>query len=756
MVLLGLQPLVDCELGFFVKLGPLGFRRDEVKTSAKIVILAKGHSRRSTSGVYHPRMAYPKHHTRIARLAEFLALSVWLMPPLLAQPPAPLTQLSQLRSANIAVGNVSQRVKVTGVVIQETIFHNGRITIQDATGGCTVVFQKPAIGNYERPQGVERGQQVQIDGYAVPGEFANYVMLESAAQIAVLGPSKWPDPIPLTRENILSGACDSMFVEVRGTVRTITTTDKQTTCEIACEGLRVTAESAQFIAANVGVGAQVRVRGICFAIWNLRRQLVSVRVICSHLDLIKIERLPLRPEEIPLLSSRQLFTAGLGGSLEDRVKVQGTVLHRTSEGVLFLRDGGGGLRIECANGDPAKPGEWVEVLGFPKRGELTPLLENGEIQRSKNGPPPAAHPLTPEQFLADFHEADLVSTKGVILDASSGPDGGTLLLQCGAVRLTAKLGLPAIIPQDCLEPGSYVKLTGISVLQPDRMRQIKDLGLLTAESLTLLLRSPADIEILQAAPWWTLQKALVTLGWVSLLALLIGVWTTVLRRKVAQQTAIIGSKVRRETLHEDRLRIARELHDTLDQELLGISLHLDAAEKAEDLPDHARQSVGIARKLIHRSRTETKQTVWELRGGSPAELGLAAAVESLLCEMRTPAGPLLTFQVTGVPTEIPQPTTLHFLRIIQEALTNAITHADARNICVHLDISEAAVSARITDDGQGFDPQASPRERSFGLLGMHERANKIEAQLDIRSTHHKGTEIILHAPFPTQRSHPIA
>jgi len=722
--------------------------KDHSGENPDFVTLAKGHSRRLVRDVYDPPMVTPKHRTPTAWFLGFLAAGTLLPAVVCAQPPQPLTTLTQVREAKVAVGDMSQRVKLAAVVIQETIQHDGRITVQNPSGGCTVLFPKRPDGSFELPPGLVKGQRVLIEGYATPGEFANCVMLDSPSRLVVLGPGEWPKPTLLTRENILSGACDSMFVEVRGVVRTAPTESKPWACEIACEGLRVSIESGQFSAAMVDTGAQVRAQGICFAIWNSSRQLVDMRVISGDLDLIEIVRPPPERDDIPLLTSRQLFTAGRGGTLEDRVKVQGVVLHQTPDGVLFLRDTDGGLRIERTSGGKFQTGDLVEVLGFPQRGELTPFLEDAEVQHRSAGPPPPAHPLAPEQFLADSHEADLVAVEGVVLDASSGPDGGTLLLQCGPARVTARLGPPAIPPKDSLKPGSRLRLTGISVLQPDRMRQIKDLGLLTAESLTLLLRRPADIEVLEAAPWWTLPKALAVLGGVSLLALMAGAWATLLRRQVAEQTSIISSKVRRETLHEDRLRIARELHDTLDQELLGISLHLDAAEKVEDLPEHARQSVDIARKLIHRSRAETKRTVWELRGGNPAELGLPTAIKNLLDEMRSPDGPKITFEATGDPTSVPQPMALHLLRIAQEALSNAIKHADACHILVRLDISETAVTAHIRDDGRGFDPRSAPRERSFGLLGMRERANKIQAKLELRSEPGTGTEILLHAPFP--------
>ena len=98
------------------------------------------------------------------------------------------------------------------------------------------------------------------------------------------------------------------------------------------------------------------------------------------------------------------------------------------------------------------------------------------------------------------------------------------------------------------------------------------------ESVQILLRSYADIAVIRQPPWWTLARLLWTLGIMSFVILAGLAWVVVLDRRVRQQTQIIQQKVRREGVLEERDRIAREFHDTLEQELAAITIQLGTVE----------------------------------------------------------------------------------------------------------------------------------------------------------------------------------
>ena len=110
-----------------------------------------------------------------------------------------------------------------------------------------------------------------------------------------------------------------------------------------------------------------------------------------------------------------------------------------------------------------------------------------------------------------------------------------------------------------------------------------------ATACQILPRAMEDLIVLRGAPWWNSQRLAIGLGGVALMALVGFAWVGLLRRQVARQFAVIEAKAQREAVIEERQRIAREFHDTLEQELAGLSIRLDAAtprvadEKARDL-----------------------------------------------------------------------------------------------------------------------------------------------------------------------------
>ena len=124
----------------------------------------------------------------------------------------------------------------------------------------------------------------------------------------------------------------------------------------------------------------------------------------------------------------------------------------------------------------------------------------------------------------------------------------------------------------------------------------------------LLISSPGDVVVLLQPSWWTIQRLA---GVVALLAVVLcaaALWVVLLRRRIAAQTAVIRQRLAREAVYDERTRIARELHDTLEQEITGIAMHIDAATAIlGQSPDTARSSLETARLLLDRSRTESRR-----------------------------------------------------------------------------------------------------------------------------------------------------
>ena len=175
------------------------------------------------------------------------------------------------------------------------------------------------------------------------------------------------------------------------------------------------------------------------------------------------------------------------------------------------------------------------------------------------------------------------------------------------------------------------------------------------------------------------------LGIMSLILLAGLAWVVTLDRRVRQQTRIIQQKVRREGVLEERDRIAREFHDTLEQELAAITIQLDAVEaQLNGSPETARRLLGLARNMARRSLSEARRSVWDLRSHLLENSDLAAALTEMAAPLSAASGVEIAVQSTGAPRKLPAVTEHNLLRIAQEALANALKHSGAKKIVVAL------------------------------------------------------------------------
>jgi signal transduction histidine kinase len=220
---------------------------------------------------------------------------------------------------------------------------------------------------------------------------------------------------------------------------------------------------------------------------------------------------------------------------------------------------------------------------------------------------------------------------------------------------------------------------------------------------------------------------------------------------LALRTSRLSAAGRDHAVLEERTRLAREIHDTLAQQLTGIVIQLEAAGTLiERGSSRAGQSVQIARDLARSALQEARRSVWNLRPAPLSATGLLGAIqrEAEAWEART--GIPARVRTRSVP---PRPA-LHpagevaLLRVVQEALSNVANHAHATrvDITIRSDRGELVVSVR--DNGQGFDPSAErPREDCFGLDGMRERVRSAGGTLSLVAAPGSGTDVTARIPL---------
>jgi signal transduction histidine kinase len=274
------------------------------------------------------------------------------------------------------------------------------------------------------------------------------------------------------------------------------------------------------------------------------------------------------------------------------------------------------------------------------------------------------------------------------------------------------------------------------------------------ESFRLLLRSPEDVTIARAPSWWNLRHTLWVLGITAFILLGMIGWNLLLKRRVREQMDIIRQKLRRGAVLEERNLIARELHDTLEQELAGITMQLDLASDCfQHVPDVSQRALEMARKMSRHSMVAARRSVWDLRCHWLEHGDLVSAMTQAIAPMLGEAN--TNVQVKGQPIRLAAQTEMNLLRIGQEAVANAVKHAHAQNIFIQLEYLTDKVRLRVTDDGRGFsiDEASLAGNGHFGLVDIQERAQSMGSTLRVQSSPGTGTQIEVEVPLKSEQVH---
>jgi two-component system, NarL family, sensor histidine kinase UhpB len=191
---------------------------------------------------------------------------------------------------------------------------------------------------------------------------------------------------------------------------------------------------------------------------------------------------------------------------------------------------------------------------------------------------------------------------------------------------------------------------------------------------------------------------------------------------------------------EERRRLARDLHDEVNQALTAILLRLEAL--AQDEPPERTREVGELKLLVNQAMEELTGLARQLRPSALDDHGLVPAIEAQLRRFSSRAGVESSIATHGDPSVLGEDEQIAIYRVAQEALTNAGRHSGASHVEVEVTLKDACVELRVSDDGQGFEPSAESSE-GLGLKGMAERARLVGGELDVRSAPGNGTTVTL-------------
>lgn len=629
--------------------------------------------------------------------------------------------------------------KVPAVIDATVTFYappNSNCLVHDGHDGIFVVLvDDPA----KRPV-FKAGTRLRIEGVTQPGGF---LPILEGRRITVLGEGALPPPRPVDAGELFSPALDCQWVQVPGVLTGVEGgRDIVLVAEVSGWTVKLLLPADEHAQKRVAQLMQrpVTICGVVGSVFNAQRQLTGRHFFVPSFDQIVPSESVAPDLEPRLLAVNELLRSD--ATSRTRVRVRGTVTHAAGDG-LHLRGEGASVFVRAASTSGFEPGMRIEAEGFAAVAPFRPVLRAARITALDRTAPPQPEPLDLASQNIVGQQAELVTVDADLLARRDGP-GEETVLQCrtGKWFFEALLQKPAPLSIG-LSANDRVRLTGICEFTTTRPLPFSE----SADGFRLHLRDAGDITILRRAPWWTLHRLLWALGIVGALALASLAWIVLLRRHVEAQTDIIGQQIQRAAVKDERQRVARELHDTIEQELAGLSIQLgNARQRLARAPDQADTALELAQRMLRHCREEARTSIRDLRSVALDQRGLAGALREFLAPLAAECGAQFSLEVQGESQGPVGQVALHLLRIAQEAVANAARHARPRELRVRLEYAATAVTLEIRDDGCGFDPAAPAPRGHFGVLGIRERANKLRASLTVESEPGAGTTIRVVVP----------
>jgi signal transduction histidine kinase len=598
---------------------------------------------------------------------------------------------------------------------------------------------------------VQAGDLVRVTGVAHQGVIIGGIKPE---RIEVIGRGEPPPATPIGAADLATGRYHYHRVAIEGVIRQVAPVgDATVALMLYADGkqARIEAEApaseASAAAARL-IDARVRATGLVVGNINDRRQVVEPYVRIKRLaDVEVLAPPPADPFEIPVTPLASLASQAIG---DHRVLVRGTAVAGPIAGAVYLRDGDRSIRVALAAATSAdvRAGDLVEAVGFPQMGLFSVELADAVFRVIGSGPPPPPRPaLAKRRNEKDRPDGDLVAVEGPVNDSGG---ESRLVVRQGEIDYTLE---PPPGSRVAAPPGSLVRAVGVcrvATVEGDSYRAFP-------RAYRLLLESPQAVTVVRSPPWWTPERVLAAvlagLGGLAAAVGLAAAWIVMLRRQVRRQLAVIEGNLQAEAVAEERRRIAREFHDSVNQGLAAASLRLDAA--AYRLTDaRSKQELERQRRLLTTLQSEAREFIWDLRDPVHADAPLAEALEAQLEFLEPSAATTIEFEppaagldpAAGLPADVRH----QIVRIVREAAANAVRHAHASRIVVRLEwAASGGLVIEITDDGTGFDVAArAAAEGHFGIRGMQERARRIGGELTIESHPGSGTTVMLTVGAP--------
>ena len=411
----------------------------------------------------------------------------------------------------------------------------------------------------------------------------------------------------------------------------------------------------------------------------------------------------------PVVPFLRTFNSEDGVAAVDLNRVGSPMSARDAQGLLWFVDGSNLLIADPVMLTTNRAAPTVRIDEVNSQGQLLGSDSRKEV----------VLPLGTKTFSIDFSSPALSEPRKTLFKYSMSSLSGFSLRKGTKASSLVETAIPSAAFFD-LSPGKY--LFEVNARNAD--------GIWSSQ--------PAIVNIVILPRFWqrrAVQGLAALLACLCLVALIVGLRERELRSEHRSQLA-------------ERNRIARELHDSLEQGLAAVTLTLRAGNEHAADPLRVTKTLNDARAMLRHVQTDVRHFVWDLRGHPLANPDLRSALTALASQLRQSASLVVEVDVHGDFTGMSSETRSNILRIAQEATTNVLKHAQATHLKLSLSRTASHLLLVVTDNGVGINMEAGTQQNGrYGLRGMQERANAMNAELSIGSTSSGGTNVALKIPL---------
>lgn len=695
--------------------------------------------------------------TRLAIAAAMVALAS----PLWAGVAPDLTSASEVSAATYDNAPTNRTFDFTATVAYPPI--NTALAVMDDSGHTKVYLRGEALTSTNM---LKTGSRVHLVGGVLnDGKKGNNYAWADRADI--IGHGRAPEPLTATPSELTSAEIKDRVVSLSGFVADIfrDEIDPRFIFIVLSDG----ANSA-FLALHGGttdalpthlVGATAEAIGLAHIprMNDLNRKVQNVIVEINDLSSIRIiEKAPDDPFDVPSLYSNGVGMQGYIDAGLRRRRVAGKVLAVWRDKALLKTTGELVSRVQFADAPYPKCGATIEAAGIPDTDFFRLNLSRAiwrETELAEDTSEQQPEPIDAEALLTDgmgntkisvAHYGKLVTVSGILAaKPSMRLKDMRGELACGDMRLTIDLTSAPDALED-IDLGSTVEVTGVCVIEAEVLRLQTPYPHI--QDIFISARTPTDIRVTKRPPWWTPGRLLAVVGALLAALVVVVVWNRTLDRLARRRgRQLMREQIEREkaTLKTDeRTRLAVELHDSVAQNLSGVSMQIDAALR--NYKSDEKKMVGnltLASTILKSSREELRNCLWDLRNHALDEDDMNAAIRQTLKPVVDDTQIAISF---NVPRKKLSENTAHtVLRIIRELVSNSIRHGKATKIDIVGEEFGKGLRFSVSDNGLGFEVTSAPgpTQGHFGLIGIKERLRDFSGTMEMESAPGKGTQTVI-------------